>query len=136
MNLCNETITVFNKRLDSTTGDYVYIPTVISGVSWYSQIATAVDNMGLHAADKFIIRIPTNADFGGSQYVDEIEYKYSPGIDGMFTLAQGDVIVKAAVEGPMTLAQLHENYSECFTVLGVTDNRRAPNAPHWRVIGS
>ena len=28
---------------------------------------------------------------------------------------------------------LHETFPECMTVLGVTDNRRAPNGKHWRV---
>ena len=136
MKLCNETITVFNKRLDPETGAYVYFPTVITGASWYCEIASAVDNSGLHAADKFTIRIPVDADFGGNEYVDAAEYKNADGVDGIFTLAQGDVVVKAAIEDQMTLAQLHEQYSECCTILGVTDNRRAPNAPHFKVVGS
>ena len=135
MRLCNETITVFNKRVDSSTGAYAYYPTTITGVSWYCEIASAVDNTGIHAADRFTIRIPMDAGFGG-QYVDPIAYKSAESPTGLFTLAQGDVIVKAAVTGAMTLAQLHEQYSECCTVLGVTDNRRAPNAPHFKVVGS
>ena len=135
MRLCNETVTVFNTRVDSETGAYAYYPTVIGGVSWYCEIASAVDNAGLHAADRFIIRIPTDADFGGNQYVDSVAYKNAESASGLFTLAQGDVIVKAAIEAPMTLAQLHEQHSECCTILGVTDNRRAPNAPHFKVVG-
>ena len=31
---------------------------------------------------------------------------------------------------------LHRRVADCVTVLSVTDNRRAPNAPHWRVTGT
>ena len=86
MNLCNETITVFNAKLNPETGNDDYNGTVIDGVSWFCEIVSTVDQ-GLKAANKFTIRIPEDADFG-------------------------------------------------FTVLGVTDNRRAPNAPHWKVIGT
>ena len=135
MRLCNETVTVFNKRLDPETGAYVYLPTVITGASWYCEIASAVDTTGLHAADRFIVRIPADADFGGKEYMEAVDYKNSEEVEGLFTLAQGDVIVKAAVEESLPLAQLHERYSECCTILGVTDNRRAPNAPHFKVVG-
>lgn len=35
MKLCNDTITVFNAKLDQTLDATVYVPTVIHGVSWY-----------------------------------------------------------------------------------------------------
>ena len=60
----------------------------------------------------------------------------------------GDVIVKGSVPTTETVtvngvsrtvainwtpAKLKKAYADCVTVLGVTDNRRAPNAPHWKV---
>ena len=49
----------------------------------------------------------------------------------------GDIIVRAALEGTdWTPAELKATYAECVTVLAVTDNRRAPNAKHWRVTGT
>ena len=136
MKLCTDTITVLNKRWDSTNGYDVYIPTVINNVSWYCEIASAVDNSGLHAANRVVVRIPANADFGGKQYTDPITYRDAQSVTGLFTLAQGDRIVKAAVTGNnLTPAQLDAQYTECCTVLGVTDNRRAPNAPHFKVVG-
>ena len=135
MKLCNEIITVFNRRMDAD-GFPIYYPTIIGGVSWYSHIITSVDNNGLHAADSFVIRIPVDANFGDSIYVDPVTYKDTASAENVFTLAQGDIVVKAAVYGSMTPKELHETYHECFTIQGVTDNRRAPNAPHWRVVGS
>ena len=136
MKLCNETVTVFNKKLDVDNGWDVYIPTIITGVSWYCEIASNVDSTGLHAANRFTIRIPVDADFGEKEYVDPITYANETIVAGVFTLANGDIIVKAAIsDDTLTPAQLKEAHYEYCTILGVTDNRRAPNAPHFKVVG-
>lgn len=136
MKLCNEVVTVFNKKVDPDKGWDVYVPTVINGASWYCEIASTVDGNGLHAANRFIIRIPLDADFGGKTYIDPIAYENESMVAGVFTLAQGDIIIKAAVDEELTPAQLKEQYYDYCTILGVTDNRRAPNAPHFKVVGS
>ena len=69
MRLCDETITVFNAQLDTALGMDRYHPTVISGVSWYCDTASTVDDSGLKAANKFTIRIPEEADCSGKRYV-------------------------------------------------------------------
>ena len=136
MKLCNETVTVFNKRLDIQNGWDVYVPTVIKGVSWYCEIASNVDNTGLHAANRYTLRIPIDADFGGKAYLDPIAYAKEMIVSGVFTLRNGDIVARAAItDESLTPAQLHDMY-ECMTILGVTDNRRAPNAPHFKVVGS
>ena len=135
MRLCNETITVFNPRLDKDKDCDVYCGTVIQGVSWYCEIASNVDSSGLKAANKYTIRIPQNADFGGKAYVDPIIFSSSDP-DTTFTLKSGDIIVKGAVSvddpRPATLKKV---CAEVVTVLGVTDDRRTPKAPHWKVVG-
>ena len=136
MKLCNEIITVFNKKLDPDKGWDTYNATVIKKVSWYSHIVSAVDSTGLHAANEFIVRIPMDADFGGKVYVDPITYENEAMTAGIFTLANGDIVVKGMVDETLTPAQLKEQNYEYCTILGVTDNRRAPNAPHFRVVGS
>ena len=134
MKLCDDVITIFNKHVED--GQYTYIPTVINGVSWYATIATTV-NDGLVAANKFVIRIPVDADFSGKEYVDSTEYGKLSSVEGVFTIANGDIIIKDALAvAPMTPAEMKANYQNYCTVLGVTDNRRAPNAPHFRVVGS
>ena len=136
MRLCNETVTIINKKWDSSEGKDIYNFSVVRGVSWYSDIASAVDSTGLHAANRIIVRIPADADFGGKQYVDTVTYASETIVSGLFTLAQGDVIVKAEVtDTSLKPAQIHDLYPDCMTVLGVTDNRRAPNAKHWKVVG-
>lgn len=136
MRLCNETITVINSRFNPTLDRDEYVGTVIKGVSWHCEIASMVDASGLKSANKFSIRIPTDADFNGRTYVDPISYNASDGSDMLFTLKNGDYIVKGAVNTTVNKpADLFNSYPEVVTVLGVTDNRRAPNSPHWRVVG-
>ena len=131
MKLCNDTITVFNATVSN--GVKVWHPTVIQGVSWFSTDASTVDSSkgGLVAAKKVTIRIP--AELGGA-YTDPISYKNAVDVSNIWTLTDGDIVVKATVTGDgWTPSTLHNAYTDCAVILGVTDNRRAPNAPHWRV---
>ena len=134
MKECNETITVFNTSLDAETGYDTYIPTIIRGVSWYCEVASAVDSSGLKAADIFKIRIPVDADFSGKAYVKPAAYAGGDPTS-VFTLGQGDIIVHGEEKASLNPAQLQEKYGEIVTILGVTDNTRRPHAKHWRVTG-
>ena len=136
MKLCNETVTVFNARVDPDSGGNVWTPTVITGASWYLTDAATVDASkgGLVAANKATIRLPVDADTGGKAYADPVTYRNAEDVSGLWTLQAGDVIVRAEVSGAdWTPAKLKKAYADCVTVLGVTDNRRALNAKHWRV---
>ena len=140
MKLCNDTITVFNARVDPDVGGNVWKPTVITGASWYLTDASTVDASkgGLVAANKATVRIPEGADAGGKAYADPITYANAEDVSGLWTVQAGDVIVKGDASATVnpTPAKLKAAYADCVTVLGVTDNRRAPNAPHWRVTGT
>lgn len=137
MRLCNETITVFNTRLDAETGFNVYIPTVITGASWRCEVASVVDAQGgLKAANKFIIRIPEDASFSGKTYVSPAAYAQKDP-KKFFTLKNGDIVVRGAVEDScLKPADLQRLFGEVVTILGVADNRRALNAKHWKVVGA
>ena len=139
MKMCNDTITVFNARVDPDVGGNVWEPTVITGASWYLTDASTVDASkgGLVAANKATVRIPEGADAGGKVYADPITYANAEDVSGLWTVQAGDIIVKGEVTGASwTPARLKAAYADCVTVLGVTDNRRAPNAQHWRVTGT
>lgn len=137
MKLCNESITIYNARLNQETGYDEYHRTVVIGVSWFCEIASDVNDKGLTAANKFIIRIPTNADFGGKLYLPAKSYAESVTPDSYFTLREGDIIVHGiAAELNPRPAELHEKYDEVTTILGVTDNRRGQHGKHWKVVGS
>lgn len=134
MKLCDETITVINSKVDRAEGKDVYIGTVIQGVSWFCKILSTVD-AGLKAANQFTVRIPENAGFGGKAYATPLEYADAEDVSGLFTLKNGDVIVRGIVTGDnLKPSVIHKNH-EAFTILGVTENRRAL-APHWKVVGT
>lgn len=137
MKLCNDTITVYNAKLDTVTGFDMYNRTVIIGASWFCDIAANVDGSGLKAANKFIIRIPVDADFGGKTYLPPLEYAQTDTPNKYFTLREGDLIVRglASEENPRP-ADLHKNYGEVATILGLTDDRRGHFAQHWKVVGA
>ena len=138
MRLANDVLTLFNSRFDKEYDRTVYEKTIIRNISWYSTIKTAVADTGLKSANTFTIRIPIEADAGGKSYTDPVSYASADDVSGLFTLRQGDTIVKGAVpETIETPAQAHKAYPDtAFTIMGVTDNRRAPNAKHWRVVGA
>ncbi len=140
MKMCNDTITVFNARVDLDAGGNVWTPTVISGASWFLTDASTVDASkgGLVAANRATIRIPENANTGGKAYTDPLSYSNAESVTGLWTLAAGDIIVKgdASATANPTPAKLKAAYADCVTVLGVTDNRRAPRAAHFKVVGT
>jgi len=135
MKLCDTTITVYNARLDRALDSTVYIPTVIKGVSWYGGTKATVDAGGLKAANQYIVRIPANADTGGKSYTEAEAYKAADDVSGLFTLNEGDFIVKGVFSEMLALPP-PKSAGQCFTILASTDNRRAPNAPHWKVTGT
>lgn len=132
----NETITVFNRRYDTATGKDVWTPTVIQGVSWYEATRATVTQAGLKAADTATVRIPTDADTGGKAYLPPKAYKAAESVSGAFTLAPGDLIVRAAITTTgLTPAQIQAQYDDTITILGVTDSTHRRRAPHWKVTG-
>ena len=134
--LCSETITVFNRRWSDELGDDVYYPTEITGASWYATQAETVDPKGgLIMANKAVIRIPEEVADG---YVDPIAYKAAESPAGKWTLDGGTIIVRGTVSASTswTPAQLKQAFADCVTVLGVTDNRRAPKGKHFKVVGA
>ena len=120
MKLCNDTVTVFTASVDQETKTTVYAPTVIAGVSWFASDADAVDPRGgLAAARKVTVRIPAEVLPEGLE------------------IRAGDIVVREALSGGgWTGASLKRRYGDrVMTALAVTDNRRAPNGAHVKVVG-
>jgi hypothetical protein len=137
MQLCNDTITVFCKRINGDTGYDEYTGTIITGVSWFGTVKVTVDaSGGLKSADVFTVRIPVDADFGGKYYVSPQSYAQADP-DNAFTLQNGGIIIRGAVTlvNPRP-AEIFASADDTFTIMGITDNRRAYHAPHWKVVGA
>ena len=125
-----DVITLLNAAYDQESGLDTFIATVIRGVSWIYDEQTTADNVGLKASGTCTIRIPEDADFEGKVYVAPKAYT---GASGTFTLKPGDIIVRAEETEITSPGALKDKYDETVTVIGITDNREAPNARHWKV---
>ena len=136
MKLCDETVTLFNARFDKAEDCTVYERTVLNGVHSYATMRSSVDSNGLKSANTVTIRIPAGVDSGGKRYVSPDGYTQADDVSELFTLNEGDIIIPGNVQpDEATLSVLHKFHGS-MTILGVTDNRRAPNAPHWKVVGA
>lgn len=137
MKLCNETVTVYNARVDPQTGLPLWQGTVIHGVHWHGRAGAAPDGQrgGLAAAARATIRIPAYADTGGRAYAEPAAYGQAEDVSGLWTLRCGDILLhgEAKEAAEPTTPDLR---GEWVTVLGVTDERNAPRAPHWKVTGA
>lgn len=127
-----DVITIFNPVYNEETGMDTYEATVIRGVSWVSSLSANTDTAGLQSNTTCVIRIPEDADFSGKTYVEPELYE---GQEGTFTFMTGDTVVHGEETELTTLAELHRKYKPVITVLTVTDNRKAPNARHWKLEG-
>lgn len=124
MNLCTETITVFNKVLNPETRLHEFKRSVIKGVSYHGTLQSYVINTGLSTTNHYNFRIPIEADFNGKEYV--LPSKYT-GKDSEFTFFEGDIVAIGEVTTP-------DESDFTMVILGVVDNTRLPNAKHWRLI--
>lgn len=135
MNLCNDTITIYNHYIDSTTKFSVYIPTVITGVHWFGTNKSIPSQSGLVSSEEYTIRIPTTASFSGKKYTPKKSFNKLEDRTKYFTITEGDVIVKGShALSNVKPSYLESEFDDVVTVVSVTDNTQAPNAPHWRVI--
>ena len=139
MQEATETITIINRRYDSTAGYDVWTPTVITGASWHSKLVATVTTNGLKAADTATVRIPVAALANGPTSMTPQAYKAAVSVSGAFTLAHGDLIVRGTVtagKDPLTPKAVQEAYADCFTIISVGDNTRRPREPHWKVVAT
>lgn len=116
MQLCNDTVSLFNKLPDGKRG-YYWRKTLLRGVSWYAKDISSVTNDGLQTARQFVVRIPNAEGYGDT-----------------WTLHNGDYMVKGDVEYTAAMAETYA--PDVMTVTAVIDNRRAPHAPHIKVLGA
>ena len=130
MKLCDESVTVFNARVDPALGSEVYAATVLRGVSWRGEAASAVESGGTRVADRVVVRIPEGVDAGGKVYVSPEGYRRAGEVGGLWTLQKGDFVLRGVA------ADVEEPWSAgAAVVLGVSDNRRGRLGRHWKVVG-
>ena len=136
MQLCRDTITLYNGRYEPRLDREVWRLTLIEGVSWYQTSGAAQRKTQLSPQDTLFLRIPIDARTKGKIYVDPLEYKRLADPTDTYTLNEGDIVVHGIADVDiLSPAEAHRLYPGAVTILSVRDNRRAPNAPHFLVLG-
>lgn len=140
----NADITLFNKFYDSENRQDIFLPTVIRGVSLYMRNGSTGDNKYRESSSTYKIRIPIDADMGGSTYADPVSYMRMQKEDAAahWTLQADSIIVNAAIEESeltetVNLTELTKKYGAIITVTDFSDNtvRGIRRMKHWRIGG-
>ncbi len=140
----NADITILNKIYDSENRQDVFLPTVIKGVSLYMKSGSTGDNKFRERTSTYKIRIPIDADMGGSSYADPVAYRGMSREEAAthWTLQEESVIVRGILtdeemEGEIVLTELSKKYGSYITVTDFSDNttRGIQRMKHWRIGG-
>ena len=116
MRHANKTVTVYHKEWNEESAVDAYRGTVLSGVSFFSRISTAVSKEGQEHACEAVLRIP----------VDVCPTDLS--------LKNGDLVCEGALQtGGIRLEDPIRLCDYVFTVVGVTRNTSG-REPHIKVV--
>ena len=116
MRHADKTITIYQKKWDEERGVDYYHGTVVSGVSFFSKIATTVSTDGLTAACEASVRIPITWLPSG------------------LSLKNGDLVCEGALQtNPASRLEIDNISSQVFTIVGITRNTSGCE-PHVKVV--
>ena len=116
MRHADKTVTVYQKQWDADRGVDAYQGTVVSGVSFFSKIATTVSTDGLKAACEATLRIPLVVLPSG------------------LSLKNGDLVCEGALQtNPAGRLEIDNISSQVFTIVGITRNTSG-REPHVKVV--
>ena len=115
MRNAKKTVTVYQKEWDVEKDADAYRRTVLSGVSFFSHISTAVSTDGLSAACEGTLRIPAES------YPDVLAIK------------NGDLVCEGPLQEIAMVSELNSLCPYVFTVVGVTRNESG-RCPHVKVV--
>lgn len=140
------TITVFNKRLSADRRE-VYLPTCISGASYYESKSSGHSTDGAHAESlTYKLRIPINAKTQSDRtYASEKAFKAMTEEEARqhWTLQKGDIVLacEPSLADPVDEATVKQlaaaNLADVITVKEYADNtiRGSAAVKHWRIGG-
>jgi hypothetical protein len=134
-----DSITIFNKKYNSTIRDDEYIRTYIIGVNVDKKKAVNVIKSGLENASSGTIIIPIeDLESEEKEYISPKKYQKlsSEETKKYFTFQEGDIVVIGEVDYNIdkdnTIANLKENYDNVFEVISVDDKLKG-GLPHWEI---
>jgi len=139
----DQTITIYNQRIDPAGKKTLWSKTVIKGVSWAGEQKVTTGD-GLTSNDGYSVRIPSSIsviDPETGEYVYFLlqdEYQELEDPTGYWTAQNGDVVVRG--EGPELeegkgIATITKQFTECFTVIAVHPANMRRLLSHLRIEG-
>lgn len=138
MQMISETLTIYNRYSAGREGNK-WARTVITGVSWYKSVHSAITDAGYQTAEIHDIRIPVTAAIeDGKQYVPAGAFKDADK-NSSWTIQNGDKVVRgdsSAVSGDDIDfdSRLEREYVDAANVTAFADNRRGDvRGQHWRI---
>lgn len=128
-----QTITLYNHYSDDGgKTQHKWLRTVLDNCYFGVVSAAKSGNLSKDGSDSFVCRIPQTPKF---------KFLYQ-GVEGTFTLAPGDIIVRGGVadeisdtNGNRPADILHKYKGNAFTIQSVSTNTSLPYAQHYRTSG-
>lgn len=135
--ITNASLTIYNRKMNPATKQYVYKRTEIPEIHWYTdqKVQIMAGDKGLASADLYKIRIPANQtdkflpanEYAALTFGEETDY---------WTVENGDLFVRGIVTDEITkesdLKSKHYIYGK---VMSYSDNRSG-GIPHIRIGGA
>lgn len=129
-------VTIFNKKYDETTRDYIYTRTYLIGVNLDLSKAANVIKSGLENANIGTLIIPEDVDSDNKIFTKPKEYKKAEDINTLWTLQPGDIIVAGIIDYIIkennTITNLKNVYDDVYEIVSV-DTKLKGGLPHWEV---
>lgn len=131
----NASITIYNRKLDTTTRTDVWHRTVIEKVFWDDTKAYNRLQSGALQADEVNVFIPFDY-ISENEYISPIEYKQLSDPEGYFTLQTGDKITKGSIDTEVENITELDELVQAFTITSVdTKDFGSKHMRHWEVGG-
>lgn len=135
--ITNNSLTIYNRKLNPATKQFVYNRTEIPEIHWYTyqEVQILANDKGLVSADVYKIRIPASQTNG---FIPANEYAALPFGEekAYWTVENGDLFVQGIVTDEITkesdLKSKHYVYGK---VMSYSDNRIG-GIPHIRIGGA
>jgi len=135
-----DTITIFNKKYDSSKRDDNYVRTYLSGVNVEKKKAVNVIKSGLENASSATIYIPIeDLESEDKEYISPKNYQKlsAEEAEKYFTLQTGDYVAVGEIDYLIdgkenTATKLKEQFDDVFEIL-IVDDKLKGGLPHWEV---
>lgn len=127
-----QSVTIYNKTFDKTTGEEVFTRTVLKGVELQATHYQSSNTVGYDNNNRTLCLVPLTAT--SKDYLDPFLFAREADKTGFYTIAGGDLLVPGEILIEIEdLDEFRSSISPVFTVIGVEDFRGGP-VSHFEVV--